>query len=82
MRPLTPDRPDAALAAGIGYIPEDRWAEGFVGLLGIAENMTMSIAPHLASRLGFLAPSRRMAAARPLAKELSTRLARLESGGR
>jgi simple sugar transport system ATP-binding protein len=70
-KPLPAGRPDAALAAGIGYIPEDRWLEGFVGLLGISENMTMSIAPHLAGRLGFLTPSRRTAAARPLAKELS-----------
>ena len=70
-RPLTAGRPDAALAAGIGYIPEDRWLEGFVGLLGIAENMTMSIAQHLASRLGFLTPSKRMVAARPLGRQLS-----------
>jgi len=70
-KPLPPRRPAAALAAGVGYIPEDRWLEGFVGQLGIAENVTMSIAPHLASRLGFLTPSKRMAAARPLAKELS-----------
>jgi simple sugar transport system ATP-binding protein len=69
--PLTPGRPDAALAAGIGYIPEDRWLEGFVGQLGIAENMTMSIAPQLSSRLGFLTPSKRMGAARPLGRRLS-----------
>jgi simple sugar transport system ATP-binding protein len=68
---LPPGRPDAGLAAGIGYIPEDRWAEGFVGLLGISENMTMSIAPRLSGRMGFLTPSKRTAAARPLAKELS-----------
>ncbi len=68
---LPPGRPDAGLAAGIGYIPEDRWLEGFVGLLGISENMTMSIAPRLSGRLGFLTPSKRTAAARPLAKELS-----------
>ena len=68
---LPPGRPDAALAAGIGYIPEDRWLEGFVGGLGISENMTMSIAPRLSGRLGFLTPAKRTAAARPLAKELS-----------
>jgi simple sugar transport system ATP-binding protein len=68
---LPAGRPDATLAAGIGYIPEDRWLEGFVGLLGISENMTMSIAAHLAGRLGFLTPAKRIAAARPLAKELS-----------
>jgi simple sugar transport system ATP-binding protein len=70
-RPLPPGRPDSALAAGIGYIPEDRWLEGFVGLLGISENMTMSIARRLAGRLGILTPSARMRAARPLAEQLS-----------
>jgi simple sugar transport system ATP-binding protein len=70
-RPLPPGRPDAALAAGIGYIPEDRWLEGFVGLLGISENMTMSIARRLAGRLGILTPSARTLAARPLAEQLS-----------
>jgi simple sugar transport system ATP-binding protein len=70
-RPLPPGRPDASLAAGIGYIPEDRRLEGFVGLLGISENMTMSIATRLAGRLGILTPSRRTQAARPLAEQLS-----------
>ncbi len=70
-RPLAPGRPDAALAAGIGYIPEDRWLEGFVGHLGCAENMTMSIASRLAGRLGLLMPSTRTRAARPLADQLS-----------
>ena len=34
---------DAAQRAGIGYIPEDRRAEGFVAHLGVAENVTMTI---------------------------------------
>jgi simple sugar transport system ATP-binding protein len=70
-KPLAAGRPDASLAAGIGYIPEDRWLEGFVGLLGIAENMTMSIAPKLSGRFGLLTPAKRTAAARPFAKQLS-----------
>jgi simple sugar transport system ATP-binding protein len=70
-QPLPPGRPDRALAAGIGYIPEDRWLEGFVGLLGCGENMTMSIAGSLANRLGILSPSARTRAARPLAEQLS-----------
>lgn len=69
--PLPPGRPDKALAAGIGYVPEDRWLEGFVGLLGCSENMTMSIAGRLANRLGILLPSARARAARPLAERLS-----------
>ena len=70
-KPLPPGRPDIALAAGIGYIPEDRWLEGFVGQLGCAENITMSIAGRLAGRLGILKPSTRARAAEPLAARLS-----------
>jgi simple sugar transport system ATP-binding protein len=70
-KPLPANRPDATLVAGIGYIPEDRWLEGFVGLLGITENMTMSIAPRLSGRFGILTPGKRTAAARPFAKQLS-----------
>jgi simple sugar transport system ATP-binding protein len=70
-RPLPVGRQDAALGRGIGYIPEDRRAEGFIGLLGISENVTMAIARRLAGRLGILGPRRRQAAAQPLAAQLS-----------
>ena len=70
-KPLPRHRPDTAIAAGIGYIPEDRWLEGFVGHLGCSENMTMSITGRLASRFGIITPSARDRAARPLAKQLS-----------
>ena len=70
-RTLPRGRPDAAWGAGIGYIPEDRHLEGFVGHLGCAENMTMGIMHHLVGRLGLLAPSARTRAARPLAQQLS-----------
>ena len=49
----------AALKAGVGYIPEDRRAAGFVGGLSIAENMTMSVTDQLsAGKFGILAPVR------------------------
>jgi simple sugar transport system ATP-binding protein len=70
-KPLRPGRPDAALAAGVGYVPEDRWAEGFVGMLPISENITMSITRRLAGPLGALNPRRRALAAQPLATQLS-----------
>lgn len=70
-RSLPSGRPDVALAAGIGYIPEDRRLEGFVGLLGCAENMTMNISDRLANRFGVLTPGMRTRAARPLADRLS-----------
>ena len=69
--PLVPMRPDKALKAGVGYVPEDRRAEGFVRLLGVGENVTMTIVDKLADRLGIVIPGRRSAAARPLVKRLS-----------
>jgi simple sugar transport system ATP-binding protein len=64
-------RRDAAQHAGIGYIPEDRRAEGFVAHLGVAENVTMTIADRLADRLGLTRPGRRAAAAAPVTAQLS-----------
>jgi simple sugar transport system ATP-binding protein len=68
---LVPGRRDLALRAGVGYIPEDRQAEGFVSLLGVAENGTMTIVDWLARRLGWLRPRARAAAMTPLARTLS-----------
>ena len=61
----------AAQRAGIGYIPEDRRAEGFVAHLGVAENTTMTIARELSGRLGVLTPRRRAVAAAPFTSRLS-----------
>ena len=66
-----PMRRDKALKAGVGYVPEDRRAEGFVRLLGVGENATMSIVDRLANRIGAIIPRRRDAAARPVAERLS-----------
>ncbi len=70
-KPLAPGRRDLAMRAGVGYIPEDRQAEGFVAQLGVAENGTMSIIDWLARRLGWLRPRARTAAMAPLARTLS-----------
>ena len=62
----------ASLEAGVGYIPEDRRAAGFVGMLSVAENMTMSITDRLsAGRLGVLGRRRVTEAARPWAESLA-----------
>ncbi len=68
---LAPMRRDKALKAGVGFVPEDRRAEGFVHLLGVGENATMSVVDRLANGLGVIIPRRRAAAAVPLAKRLS-----------
>jgi simple sugar transport system ATP-binding protein len=68
---VPPGQRDVAQRAGIGYVPEDRHAEGFVAHLGVAENATMTITKQLADRLGVLSPARRRAAAAPLTGKLS-----------
>jgi simple sugar transport system ATP-binding protein len=70
-RRIAPGRRDLAQRAGIGYIPEDRRAEGFVAHLGVAENATMTITAQLSDRFGLLRPGRRAAAAAPLTSRLS-----------
>ena len=70
-RLVPPGRRAAAQRAGIGYIPEDRRAEGFVAPLGVAENITMTITRQLAGPLGVLRPHGRAVAAAPLGRALS-----------
>ncbi|HEY1699655.1 MAG TPA: sugar ABC transporter ATP-binding protein [Trebonia sp.] len=70
-KPVPPGRRDLAQRAGIGYIPEDRHAEGYVAHLGVAENATMTITSRLTGRFGLLNPARRVAAAAPLTSRLS-----------
>jgi len=74
-RALRPGDRSAALRAGIGYIPEDRQADGFVPLLGAAENIAMTITDRallpVLGRAGFIGPRRREALAAPLADRLS-----------
>ncbi len=69
-RLLRPGDRAGALRAGIGYIPEDRQAEGFVPLLGAAENIAMTITDRI-SRAGVISPKRREERAAPLARRLS-----------
>jgi simple sugar transport system ATP-binding protein len=57
-RPVPAGSVPAALRAGIGLVPQDRHREGFVPLLSVAENITMT-APEKVRRNGFLNPSRR-----------------------
>ena len=70
-RPLPRGRRDLALRAGVGYIPQDRQSEGFVSLLGVAENSTMTIVDWLSRKLGWLSPATRANAAEPLTRRLS-----------
>ena len=45
-----PDSPAAAIAAGIGFLPEDRKAEGIIPEMSVRENLTLAMLPHLTRR--------------------------------
>jgi simple sugar transport system ATP-binding protein len=62
-RPLAAGRVDEALRRGVGYVPEDRHARGFVATLGVRENLTLPILDRL-SRWGIVSGARTQAAAR------------------
>ncbi|WP_427175287.1 sugar ABC transporter ATP-binding protein [Arthrobacter sp. 92] len=66
--------PAAARDAGVGYVPGDRHARGYVPLLGVGENITMSIVGRFV-RGGILSPKRRNASAAELAKRLDVKSA-------
>jgi simple sugar transport system ATP-binding protein len=68
-RPLEPGKVDRALARGVGYVPEDRHARGFVPTLGVRENIALPVLGRL-SHFGLLARARTGAAASPLVQRL------------
>ena len=69
-RRLQPGRPDRALAMGIGYVPEDRRTDGFVPLLGVAENATMNLWRRF-GRFGVMTRSSVRDTARPVTESLA-----------
>lgn len=46
-RPYAPRQPRDAIAAGFGYVTEDRKQEGIVPELSVAENMTLTLLPRI-----------------------------------
>ena len=54
---------------GVGYVPEDRHARGFVPTLGVDENITLSILDRI-SRFGIVSGTRRREAADAISERL------------
>ncbi|MFI6387803.1 sugar ABC transporter ATP-binding protein [Nonomuraea sp. NPDC050540] len=67
-RPKPGDVP-AFLAAGLGFVPEDRHHEGFVPLLSVGENSTMPVMRRL-GRFGMVSPGRRRTRAKQMIRDL------------
>jgi len=68
-KPLRPGKVDAALKRGVGYVPEDRHARGFVPTLGVVENLTLPILSRLC-RWGLVSSSRQREAGDAMAEHL------------
>jgi simple sugar transport system ATP-binding protein len=73
-RPVRPGSVPAALAAGIGFVPEDRHRQGLVPLRSVGENLTLTIADRL-GRFGFMSGARRRRAAGELMRRLDVKAA-------
>ena len=50
--PGAPKNPTAAITAGLGYLTEDRKAEGIVPEMSVRENLTLALVPKLTGFLG------------------------------
>ncbi|HKD97681.1 MAG TPA: sugar ABC transporter ATP-binding protein, partial [Micromonosporaceae bacterium] len=70
--PVRAGRVPAALAAGIGFVPEDRYRQGLVPLRSVGENLTLTIADRL-GRFGFVSGTARRAAATSLMSRLDVK---------
>jgi monosaccharide-transporting ATPase len=67
--PYAPEEPQDAIAAGLGFVSEDRKLEGIVPELSVAENMTLALLPRI-SRNGLVSESRQREIVARFIKEL------------
>jgi len=68
-RPHAPQRPSDAIAAGMGFVTEDRKHEGIVPELSVAENMSLALLPSI-SRGGVVSESKQRELAERFIKQL------------
>ena len=67
--PYAPQQPRDAIAAGLGFVTEDRKLEGIVPELTVAENMTLSLLPRISPR-GIVSEARQREIVSRFIKEL------------
>ena len=73
-----PDNPAAAIAAGLGYLTEDRKAEGIVPEMSVRENLTLALVPRLTGHLGRIRRGREREIVAGLIKALDIKTADLD----
>jgi ribose transport system ATP-binding protein len=69
--------PQEAIRDGIGLLPQDRKARGFIPGMGVAENITLASLP-MFSRLGVIQHDKERKAANALAERLAMRISSIE----
>jgi len=72
--PLKAHSPRSAIAAGIGFVPEDRRKQGLVMELSVAKNATLTLRNSLA-RFGLISGKRELRAAEDWSKRLQVKTA-------
>lgn len=72
-RDLRQGRVDFAREIGIGYVPEDRHADGFCGNLSVEENIALPVL-HRISQAGFISSERRRALASSMIDKLQIKV--------
>src|SRR6185295_5036760 len=77
-RAIAPRSPRAAIAAGIGLLPEDRKTQGAILQRPVRENVALAILPRLA-RFGVLLPARVRALAARLAERVRLKAPSLDA---
>jgi rhamnose transport system ATP-binding protein len=76
-RAVTIKSPQAAMALGIGYVPDDRKEHGLVLPMSIADNITLPVLPAYAT-LGWLDRRREVRAAAAASRQLAVKMAGVE----
>ena len=76
-KPVTPRSPGEAIAAGIGFVTEDRKEQGVILPMAIRENVSMASLRHV-SRLGFVRAGAERAEARDAVTRLRVRTPSIE----
>lgn len=74
---VTISSPDAAMALGIGYVPEDRKEHGLVLGMSIADNITLPVLARFAT-LGWLNEGRKVQAAVAASRQLEVKMTNVE----
>jgi ribose transport system ATP-binding protein len=68
-KPYEPQKPKEAIAAGLGFVTEDRKLEGIVPELSVADNMTLTLLPRI-SKNGVVSEARQREVVERFIKQL------------